>query len=211
MSRLVLPETILVGLTGSIGAGKSVVAEVWKGLGAGIVEGDEMGRLALSTDEDLRLKLSERFGNEILDTTGQILHTKLAEAAFNSPGDVQDLTELTFPTLYRLAREEFRKLAHLYRVVVFDAALIFKWGVEDDFDVIVAVTSPDLLLIERASARLGIDPEQAASRLAGQLSSMEKARRTDLVINNNSSLTELKRKAVEVWDRLTSWKKAQQS
>ena len=201
----------MVGLTGSIGAGKSEVAEVWKGLGAGIVEGDEMGRLALSTDESLRLKLVERFGNEILDTSGQILHTRLAEAAFNSPGGVGDLTELTFPTLYRLAQRQFHELVNLYRVIVFDAALIFEWGVEGDFDVTVVVTSPDLLLIERSSSRLGIDHEQAASRLAGQLSSNEKARRADLVISNNLSLERLREKAVEMWDRLTAWEKVKQS
>ena len=63
--RLTTPGKIRcrVGLTGPLGAGKSLVAKVWTERGAGVVEGDEMGHLVLESDPELRHRLIERFGN----------------------------------------------------------------------------------------------------------------------------------------------------
>lgn len=179
------------------------MAKVWKELSAGVVEGDEMGRLALSTDADLRNELAERFGREILDDDGQIIRSKLAEAAFKTPDAAEDLTSLTFPTLYGLAREKFQELAESRQVIVFDAALIFEWCIEEDFDVVVIVTAPREDLIDRSSKRLGISKDQAEKRLEGQISIKEKVDRADYVINNDGSIEELRKKAQEIWAILT--------
>jgi len=197
--RPVSSDTLLIGLTGPIGAGKSLVASVWAELGAGIVEGDEMGRQALLVDAELRGNLAERFGREILDENGHVIRYKLAGAAFNSPGGVADLTRLTFPTLNRLAREYFRRLSLDHRVVVYDAALIFEWGIEGDFDRIVVVTAPRDKLILRTMTRLGISRQQAENRLKGQIGIDEKVKKADIVIVNDGSIDELKVKAADVW------------
>ncbi|MDP8240225.1 MAG: dephospho-CoA kinase [Candidatus Hatepunaea meridiana] len=195
-------ETKLIGLTGPIGAGKSLVAGVWSELGAGIVEGDEMGRQVLTNDDNLQKMLRERFGSYVFDDTGQVDRKKLGEMAFDSPNGIEDLTRITFPSLYRLAQEQFRTLSEQHKTIVFDAALIYEWGVEGDFDLIVVVTAPVPDLIKRASSKLNIDPEQTTARLAGQLSPDEKAQRADIIITNDAGIDELKRKAVEVWGEM---------
>ena len=203
-SRPVPSDTLLIGLTGPIGAGKSLVASVWAQLGAGIVEGDEMGRQALIVYAELRRKLAERFGREILDEEGQVIRHKLADVAFNSPGGAADLTRLTFPVLNRLAREYFRRLSLDHRVVVYDAALIFEWGIEGDFDRIVVVSAPRDQLILRTMTRLGINRQQAENRLKGQIGIDEKVKKADIAIVNDGSIEELKVKAEEVWGVLNS-------
>ena len=172
-----------------------------------MVDGDEMGRTVLSVDSDLRKRLAERFGRDILDSHGQVIRPKLAEAAFKSPGGTEELTRLTFPALYRLARAKFHELANHHKVIVFDAALIFEWGIEGDFDLVVTVTSPEEELIRRAAARLGIDHAQAAARLNGQVSREEKIRRADRVIVNDGSIHDLEKMAVELWVEIISIKK----
>ena len=123
----VAENKLLIGLTGPIGAGKSVIASVWKELGAGIVSGDEMGKQALAASGILRRKLAEIFEDEeILDEFGFVNNQKLAQVAFKTPEGVEELTKLTFPVLDKLARIEMKKLSLLYNIVVYDAALIYE-------------------------------------------------------------------------------------
>ena len=180
---------------------------MWRNRSAGVVDGDEMGQTALSVDGDLRNRLAERFGRDILDSDGKVIRPKLAETAFKSPGGTEELTRLTFPALYQLARERFSYLADAHKVIAFDAALIFEWGIEGDFDLVVTVTAPEEALIRRAAARLGIDRAQAAARLNGQVSREEKIRRADRVIVNDGSIHDLERKAAELWEEIISIKK----
>lgn len=161
-----------------------------------------MGRLALETDPELVSKLADRFGQDILDENGSILRRQLANAAFSSKEGTSDLTKLTFPVLYRIANEHFDELSDSHDIVVFDAALIFEWGVERDFNLIVVVTAQRDLLLERVMDRLKINKKEAFERLAGQLPSRIKEQRADRVIYNNGSLEMLKKNAVVVLDEL---------
>ncbi|NQU04858.1 MAG: dephospho-CoA kinase [Calditrichaeota bacterium] len=195
-------KKLLIGLTGPIGSGKSLVASIWEQFGAGIVSGDNMGRLALSVDVGLRRKLAERFGDSILDDEGGVIPSKLAEAAFSDTKSASDLTRLTFSTLNRLARERFQELSEKHSIIIYDAALIFEWGIEHDFERVVVVTAPLEDLIGRASKRLNISRVQAENRLEGQISIEEKVRRADIVIINDGSIEELKLKAGKVWEEI---------
>ena len=161
-----------------------------------------MGRLALEVDPELRCRLGERFGNDILNADGMIIRPRLAAAAFSSPEGQRDLTRITFPTLYRLAREHLNNLAVHNKVIVFDAALIYEWGVENDFDKIVVVTATRDILIQRAIKRLGISEMEAEDRLCTQIPSHEKEQRADWVIVNDNDIIQLKRKASELWVQL---------
>lgn len=198
--------SLRIGLTGSIGAGKSSVAEVWESLGAGVVEGDAMGRLALETDGDLRKRLSMRFGSQIIHSDGTVNRRELAQVAFASRQNQLDLTSLTFPTLYRLAQEHLNELSEQRQVVVFDAALIFEWGVEADFDTVVTVAAPREYLLEHAVKRMNISLDEAERRLSWQIPSEEKAIRADHVLTNDSDIESLAEKAGALWKKITSEK-----
>jgi len=193
---------IRIGLTGPLGAGKSLAAAIWESLGAGVVEGDEVGRWALERDAGLRQALTARFGVEILEPSGQIDRRALAQAAFATDEAQQDLTNLTFPILYCLAQNEMERLAQTCMVVVFDAALIYEWGIEKDFDRIVVVTAPPKKLITRAAARMRVSLDEAKARLKRQMAPEEKARRADFVIVNDGSEESFEEAAKEVWAKI---------
>ncbi len=189
----------LIGLTGPIGSGKSMVAAIWQELGAGVVEGDRMGKLALETDGELRENLAQRFGRQILNADGLVIPSELAKAAFDTEAGRQDLTRLTFPTLYRIAKEHFATVAETKTVVVFDAALIYEWGVAADFDKIVVVTASQDVLLDRVCRRMKISRSAALNRLAAQIPAEEKAHRADIVIVNDGSPEQLRERSLEVW------------
>lgn len=158
-----------------------------------------MGHQALTTDAQLVHQLADRFGQDILDSNGLIIRSKLAKVAFKTENGVHDLTKMTFPTLYRLACESMDELSLTHPVIVFDAAMIFEWGIEKDFDMIVAVIAPKDWLIKRAASKINIDEEQAEARLSSQISPAEKARRADRLIVNDGHIDLLKRRAEEFW------------
>ena len=165
-----------------------------------------MGKLALEIDSRIRAELTDRFGKEINDPDGNINRSKLAAAAFATPDGQRDLTRITFPSLYRLASDHIHKLSSRHEVVVFDAALIYEWGVENDFDKIVVVTASRDKLIERAVLRLGIDQQEATRRLDSQIPPEEKARRSDHLIINDGDIDMLKHRAEIVWKEITAQK-----
>lgn len=194
-----------MGLTGPLGSGKSTVAKFWEEWGAGVVSGDEMGRRALEQDPLLQRMLAHHFGSDILHPDGSVNRQRLAEVAFASPQSAQLLTELTFPSLYQRAWEEMGRLSLDHNIVVFDAALIMEWGVEGDFDYIVAVISSYDRLIERAMKK-GLSREEASRRLNGQLPVSEKARRAHRVISNDGTLEDLFDQARLAWEELICWR-----
>lgn len=187
-----------MGLTGVIGSGKSTVASVWKEQGAVIVEGDVLGKLALQAPE-IRRRLVRRFGKKIIDESGNIITYELANSAFKEASSQRDLTAITFPYIYRLATIEFERLKETYSAVVFDAAMIFEWGIENDFDCIITVVAPRERLIGNAVARMGISSEQVEKRLLLQLDQEEKAQRANYVLGNDGTLDDLKIRALELW------------
>ncbi|MBM3329016.1 MAG: dephospho-CoA kinase [Calditrichaeota bacterium] len=209
-SKIQNPKSLRIGLTGPIGAGKSVVASRWEELGAGIVVGDSVGAEALILDADLRRALVERFGEGILSPGGRIDRLALGRVAFATPEGQRDLTAITFPALYNRAKDEMAFLAEFHDVVVFDAALLFEWGIERDFDRIVTVTAPVELLIERAAARpIGLTREDIVARLERQLPPDEKARRADIVIVNDGTEEDLIRKADDVFRTIGEGRRAE--
>ncbi|MFN3821604.1 MAG: dephospho-CoA kinase, partial [bacterium] len=181
------------------------VAKFWEEWGAGVVSGDEMGRRALEKDPHLRKALANHFSSDILLPDGSIHRQRLAEVAFSSSRSARLLTELTFPTLYRLAWEEMGKLGLNHNIVVFDAALIMEWEVESDFDYIVAVIASYDRLVEHA-VKKGLTPEEVSMRLNGQLPVSEKARRAHRVITNDGTLDDLLHQAKMVWEELLKWR-----
>jgi len=191
-----------IGLTGIIGAGKSTVADVWKSLGAAIVEGDQMGRLALKNQSVID-DLTSRFGKDVIDfDDGTINRSELGRIAFSSTTGRKDLLSITFPELYRIAKQHFSSAVMQGKTVVFDAALIYEWGVEADFDSIVVVNALMDTAIQRSATKLNTSKEEIRNRLSAQISAEEKMRRADHVIDNDGNLDELVDKATLMWSKL---------
>jgi dephospho-CoA kinase len=169
-------------------------------MGAGVVEGDQMGRQALETDAQLCASLVQRFGRNIIDFEGNLIRKELARRAFADNDAQKDLTRLTFPALYHLAKEQLEALSAFRDVVVFDAALIYEWRIERDFQKIVVVTAPRETLIRRAVERLNVTETEAIERLLFQIPPEEKIRRADYVIVNDGDLEALRTKSLRVWE-----------
>lgn len=167
-----------------------------------MVEGDQMGRLTLLNQaviDDLTL----RFGDEIISNEdGSIIRAVLGRVAFSSASGRKDLMSITFPELYKIANQHFNSEANKGKIVVFDAALIYEWGVEADFDCTVVVNAPMDIIVHRASKKLNTTTEEIRNRISAQIPAEEKMRRADRLIDNDGGLEDLIQKAKIMWSEI---------
>jgi dephospho-CoA kinase len=190
-----------IGLTGGIGTGKSFAAEELRKFGSEIVSGDELGRQAVDSSPDLLQQIRGRYGNEVFDPNGKLIRRALGLRIFADPAEVQWLTSATFPRIHRLWLDAIGRTD--CPVIVLDAALIFEWGIEKEFDLLIVVRAP----LEQVQARLEVSGRlsaaEARSRLTRQMSPDSKASSADVTIDNQGNPEQLRAAVQQLWkDRI---------
>lgn len=211
-----------VGLTGSLGSGKSTVGQMLRACGAQVVEADELGRTLMEPGHAVYDEIVRVFGAGVVAADGWLDRAALARIAF-SEGRLQELNAIVHPATIAAQSawmsEVFARDSSAVAVVI--SALIFE--VERDalargesgtvladwkrrFDRIVVVTAPDHVKVARYAAR--IDPEgrnraaaeaDARNRLAHQIPDAEKAARADYLLTNTGDKSELAQQVEHLW------------
>lgn len=194
-----------IGLTGNIASGKSTVAEVWRRLGAHIVDADELARQAVAPGSPGLSRVVERWGEEILDASGALDRAALREIVFRDPHARAELEAVVHPQVGALRDRAFSEAAAAgERVIVADIPLLFEVGLEKDFDIVVLVDAPVAIRRQRILENRGIAPEEADRMIAAQMPSEQKRPRAHHVIDNDASLDALTARAEEVWREITA-------
>jgi dephospho-CoA kinase len=178
------------GLTGGVASGKSTVARMLEGLGARIIDADRVGHELLRASQGTYHELLRGFGNEILDSRGEIDRRRLGAIVFADPAKLRDLNSILHPRI--MARVE--ELAVQYHaenpcaVIVVDAALLFEAGIGGRFTKVLVVWCSPEQQIERLMAKTGLSPQEAEQRIAAQMPVDQKRRRADYEIDSSGSL-----------------------
>ena len=173
----------MIGLTGGIGSGKSVVAKVFATLGIPVFNADEEAKSIMQTSTEIKTKLIEQFGLEIYNEHG-LDKEKLASIVFNDPFQLQLLNAIVHPVTIQAAKDWAAKQTSPY--VIKEAALIFESGAADGLLKVIGVTAPLSIRIHRVMQRDGITKEQVDARMRNQISDTIKMRLCDYVIENNN-------------------------
>lgn len=179
---------VAVGLTGSIGAGKSTALALFKECGALVVSADQLVHQIYSRDE-VATRLAEHFGRKVLSATGVVDRRLLAEAVSKRPGELRWLEKLTHP----LVAEEIAQLiesAPAGIVVVCEVPLLFESGFEYLFDLIVTVEAGAEVRRRRSTHQFG--PEQFAEFDALQTTRERRVEGSDLVFVNDGDIDQLR-------------------
>jgi len=186
---------VTVGVTGPFASGKSTFVKLLAELGAETVSSDGIVHELLSSDERAIERVIERFGENIRRNSG-IDRAVLAREVF---GDVQALEDLE-GILHPLVREatDRRIAATDAEVFVAEVPLLFEVGRGVDFDYTVAVVTPEDRRREWSDER-GVEETRRRSTEDRQFSSEEKARRADIVVQNDGDLARFRERAAEVW------------
>ena len=184
---------IVVGLTGGIGSGKSLVARLLSRYGVPIIDADAVGREVVS-DRRMRGALRAAFGAQIFEQNGEVLRERLAAIVFADRGARERLNAIAHPPMrQRIDQRVSALLAAGHPIVVVDAALLGEATLVSHIDFLVVVYAPLAQRIERIRRRSGLSAQEALMRVAAQMPLEEKLRLADYVVDNSGSLFGLRR------------------
>ena len=192
---------MLIALTGGIGSGKSTVAAEWVKLGAIEIDADRLAREVVEPGQPGLNALVEEFGDQVLDETGHLNRTKLAELTFSNPVTRKKVESLLHPLIQKLAQERTKRGDN--DIVVYTIPLFAETVSPLQFDKVVTISCPESIRIERLIAR-GMKREDALRRLAAQATDADREAKSDIVIDSNCTLPELLTRARDVYQALTN-------
>lgn len=171
-----------IGLTGGIGSGKSVVAQVFKTLGIPVFDADAAAKVIMETDNALIAKIKTEFGEETY-AGDKLNRTYLANIVFNNPYKLEKLNALVHPATINAANNWMQKQNAPYTIK--EAALIFESGSGAGLDYVIGVTAPKSLRIKRVMDRSALQRDEVIARMERQIDDSIKMRLCDFVINND--------------------------
>ena len=185
-----MSRPVAVAITGGIGAGKSTALASFRHHGAATVSSDEIVHHLLATDPEVKEKLVERLGEEILGDDGAPDRERIAIRVFKDRDALDFLEKLLHPLVsreYMAWREQLAALPNPPLVCVTEVPLLYEVGAETRFDKVVVITAPSKL----REARRGGWQDDRESRL---IPDREKAKRADFTYVNTGTPEEL-----DVW------------
>lgn len=193
-------KSLLIGLTGGIASGKSLVANMLAARGASLVDCDIVSRQVVQPGSPCLEELVELFGKQIIDSSGQLCRSQLAEIVYGQPQKLEELNAILHPAIWR---ESLRQVAQAWesnRVVVLVCPLLFEHSAESLVDTVWVVYVTPALQLKRLQARGHFTVEQAKARIAAQMSLEAKAERADVLIDNCSDPDETARQVEIEWE-----------
>jgi dephospho-CoA kinase len=196
---------IRVGLTGTVGAGKSTVGRMFERWGAWRVDADQLAREAVEPGTAALRAIRERFGEGVIGPDGRLDRAALRRRVFDRPGEREALERIVHPAVQRLRAEAVEAARRAgARVVVAEIPLLFETGLEDAFDVVVAVDAPEAARRARIESERGLEPGTFGAIEAAQWPAARKSSRADLVIENDGDLERLEREARAAWEAIVA-------
>ncbi|HHY47948.1 MAG TPA: dephospho-CoA kinase [Firmicutes bacterium] len=219
--------SLVLGLTGGIASGKSVVSGMLAELGAVIIDVDEVARELQEPGQPALEAIAEEFGRDILDDHGSLKRKTLGDIVFNDRHALERLNRIMFPRLVDAVEKRLDRLleqpvgargvehpatlggrASLHgehtgrKVIVVDAAILFESGMHRLVDFVIAVHASDDVRIKRLMERNGYSYEEALARLEAQTASRDICARADFVVENSGPVEETRRQVLAVWRQL---------
>jgi dephospho-CoA kinase len=191
-----------IGLTGNIASGKSTVADVWRRLGATVIDADLLARRAVEPGTPALASIAAAWGPRVL-ADGELDREALRRIVFTDPDARARLEAIVHPAVASLREAALREAeAGGERIVVEDVPLLFEAGLVDRFDVVVLVHAPEETRLERLVRDRGLSAAEARGMMSAQMPSELKQARADHVIVNAGTLGDLEDRARSLWRTL---------
>ena len=181
---------MIIGITGGIASGKTIVSDYVKKLGYPVVDADLLSREIMAPGSPVLEQVRHIFGETMIAGDGALNRKALAEKIFHDEPARQTLDGLTHPAIRALAEERFSQLEG-ESTVFFVVPLLFESGMDDLCDEIWLVHAEESLRRSRLSARDGIDETYAQSKIDSQMRDEERLNKGTRVLFNDGDLNHL--------------------
>lgn len=185
---------LTIALTGGIACGKSTVSAMLAGLGASVIDADQISR-SLTAPGGLALPaIRQAFGDGVFHADGTLNRPALSAVVFSNAQAIQQLNAITHPLVQQQMEAQLETCRkNGAQIVILDVPLLFEANMQHMGDLVACVTAPEDIQIARMKSRNGYSREEALSRIRNQMPVGEKAARSDVVIDTNVPLEQLER------------------
>jgi len=194
------PDKYLIGLTGNIAVGKSLVREMLSELGAVTVDADHIAHQVIRKGEAAYEQIIAAFGDGILDDDGEIVRAALGEIVFADPARLKELEDITHPAIR--GRIDLLVRDADARVVVIEAIKLLEGELKNAVDSVWVVDASPRTQRQRLISARGLSPAEAERRIALQNSQADKLRQADIVIRNDGDARETRAQVARAWGKL---------
>ncbi len=175
----------IIGLTGLTGAGKSTVAQKLMAYGCYHIDADKVAREVINNNENVKNKLKERFGSDVINADGTTNRPLLASRAFADEESTNALNEITHPAVIEEIKSIIKDMEEVgYRGIIIDAIALFESGLDSLCDFNVTVIAPKEIRLERIIKRDNITEEKALERINAQKDESFFTNKADFVLWN---------------------------
>ena len=195
------PGKYIIGLTGNIATGKSVVRRMLEHLGAYTIDADALSHRAIAKDAPGYKPAVETFGKWILTSDGQINRSKLAGLVFRDPDALLKLENIVHPLVGQAIEILIQRASQ--RVVVIEAIKLLESELRNVCDAIWVTYAPEEIQIERLIRKRNVSREEALNRIRSQAAQSEKIERAHVVVRNTGSYDELWKQVTTAWKRVS--------
>ena len=192
--------SLFLALSGGIGAGKSTIAHVLRGLGVFVVDADQLAREVLSPSHPVYEAVLANFGTDLKLPDRSLDRYLLAQRAFSSPESTLLLNSLTHPAISALAWERL-KSAPQGSCALYDVPLLTTYEDASLFDVVIMVSAPEEVRLRRLISR-GLSEEDARARIRSQISDSERRKLASIWVENHGNQEDLANVTSQLY---TSW------
>ena len=195
---------LLVGLTGGIASGKTVVSNRLRDLGAHVIDADDISKTVMVPQTQCWKKLVEYFGKQILKKDSSIDRKILASVIFDDPVKRKCLNDIVHPEISKMINLHVKRINAEWpdAIIIIEAALLVETGTYKEYEKLIVVYSREELQEERMVKRDGITSGEARKRIDAQWPIVKKMKVADYLIQNEGSLEQLSRDTERVFASL---------
>jgi len=191
------PGKFVIGLTGNIATGKSVVRKMLEHLGAYGIDADALSHRAIAKDAPGYQPVIDAFGSWILTPEGQIDRTRLGKIVFSDSEALEELEAIIHPLVRQAIDLLIRRASH--KVIVLEAIKLLEGPLREACDNIWVTTTPMEIQLRRLRLKRGFSAEVARQRITAQPPQAEKIGAADVVIKNGGSFEETWKQVLDGW------------
>jgi len=195
-----------IGLTGGIGSGKSTVSQLLGELGAFVIDADKVGHEIYLPGKEAWKQVTAAFGQDILAPDQTIDRKKLGAIIFGSDDARKKLNSIVHPLMFKDIdyRIKEKRADGFTKPIVVEAAILIEANWLPLVDEVWLIVTNKNAVIERVVSQRGLSARDTEARIASQLSDAERRKYATLVIENDGSLEDLKKKVQAAWSRIST-------
>jgi dephospho-CoA kinase len=195
------PEKTIIGLTGNIATGKSVVRKMLEHLGAYGIDADALAHRAIARGAPGYKAVTDTFGRWILNPEGEIDRVKLGRLVFNDAEAMSSLEDIVHPLVSQAVDIMVKRASQ--NVIVIEAIKLLESDLRNVCDSIWVVNAPEEFQVRRLIEKRGMSADEAEQRIHFQSDQQQKLALANVVIQNQGSFEETWKQVVAAWKKIT--------